>query len=330
MIDENQLAQILSQQLKLHYIKPDLLMNVPNSILKLVPKKIALKYQIVPYHKDKGKLFLAMKDTSNLAVIDELSFQLDHIIVPLAIPEIRLMLALKHHYGMDITPRFENIEAQIKYRKIAAKKVAKKNGGEQEPEPQQEEEAWPLLGDEDYTGEEPTDDAYFNSTTSAHETTRTSVSQQLAAANDRNDIARALINFLGNDYSAAGILMVRSTIVTGWLGTVDHQEISGFDQLNIPLRNHSIFDLVISSKTHFLGSITDTAQNRRLLEYFNAQPPQNVLVIPLMVKDRLVSILYIQDSLEILETKFAELQRLARKAEMAFTLLILKNKILTT
>lgn len=329
LIDEERLAQVLSQQLKLHYIKPSLLMNVPNSILNLVPKNLALKYQVVPYHKERGKLFLAMKDTSNLAVIDELSFQLDHIIVPLAIPEVRLMLALKQHYGMELTPRFENLEAQIKYRNKAADKVAAKK--QQQPESKkQEDEAWPLLGDEDYAGDEPNDDAYFDFETSPKEMSLTSLSQQLAAATDRNDIARSLINYLAQEFSASGLFMVRSTTVTGWLAQHDNVELAGFDQLNIPLQELSIFNQVVNSKSHFLGSVSDSPQNRNLLQLFAAKPPQTALVIPLLVRDRLVSILYIQDNLAILEKHFTELQSIARKAEMSFTLLILKNKILTT
>lgn len=327
LVDEEYLAQTLSRQLKLHYIKPDLLMNVPPSILELVPKKIALKYQIVPYHKEKGKIYLAMNDASNLADIDELSFQLNHVIVPLAVPEIRLMLALKKHYGKELTPRFENIEAQIKRRSQAKKKLKpEKDVAEKKPD----DEVWPLLGEEDYSGEEHTDDAYFDFGSSPIEVSQTSLNQQLAAATDRNDIARALINYLGQQFVANGLLMVRATTVTGWLSSHENIEPAGFDQFSIPLQEHSIFNLVVKSKSHFLGTVSDTPQNRKLLDFFKSEPPQTALVVPLMVRDRLVCILYVQDSLKVLEQRFAEVKSLARKAEMAFTLLILKNKILST
>jgi len=124
--------------------------------------------------------------------------------------------------------------------------------------------------------------------------------------------------------------MVRPNMVTGWLAQQGNSEVSGFEQLNIPLHEASVFNLIINSKAHFLGAISDTPQNRQLLKQFNSQPPQTALIIPLLVRDRLVSILYIQDRLEELEKHFTELQNLARKAEMSMTLLILKNKILTT
>lgn len=158
----------------------------------------------------------------------------------------------------------------------------------------------------------------------------TSLSQQLAAASDRNDIARSLINYLAQEFSTSALFMVRSTIVTGWLAQHKNMEPAGFDLLNIPLQEQSVFNQVVNSKSHFLGSVADTPQNRNLLAFFDSKPPQTALIIPLLVRDRLVGLLYVQDNLELIEKRFTELQNLARKMEMSFTLLILKNKIMTT
>ncbi|NOQ52400.1 MAG: hypothetical protein GQ578_09330 [Desulfuromonadaceae bacterium] len=324
-VNEELLARILSQQLRLHYIKPELLMDVSQNILDLIPKKFALKYQIVPYRKDQGKLYLAMNDVTNLAVIDELSFQLNHIIIPLAIPEIRLMLALKKHYGLKLSPRFESLEAQLKKRSKAVEKPTAKRVMTDD-----KKEAWPLLGDEEYSGEAANDEPCFGLATSPGDISQTSLFQQLATAGNRDDIAKALTAYLGQEFAACGLLMVRSPNVTGWMASFHGTELSGFDQLSIPLNGNSIFSQVVESRSHYLGPVIETPDNCTLLQCFNAKPTQNALIIPLLVRDRLISILYLQDNLEQLELRFAEVQNIARKTEMSFTLLILKNKILTT
>ncbi|MCK4622990.1 MAG: hypothetical protein KAT62_12335 [Desulfuromonadales bacterium] len=324
-VNEELLARILSQQLRLHYIKPELLMDVPQNILDLIPKKFALKYQIVPYHKDQGKLYLAMNDVTNLTVIDELSFQLNHIIIPLAIPEIRLMLALKKHYGLKLSHRFETLEAQLKKRSKAVEKPTAKRVTTDD-----ENEAWPLLGDEEYSGEAANDEPCFGLATSPGDISRTSLFQQLATAENRDDIAKALTAYLGQEFAACGLLMVRSPNVTGWMASFHGAELSGFDQLSIPLNGNSIFSQVVESRSHYLGPVIETPDNCTLLQRFNSKPTQNALIIPLLVRDRLISILYLQDNLEQLELRFAEVQNIAHKTEMSFTLLILKNKILTT
>lgn len=349
LIEEEHLAKILSQQLNLHYIKPKLLMNVPEKILDLVPQNLALKHQVVPYHKEKEKIFLAMKDSSNLAVIDELSFQLNHIIIPLAVPEVRLMLALKKHYGLELSPRFESIEAKIDHpdsplpkapetssktngnpnNKIPSKISIKRVINLEKEHSSEQSDSWPLLGEGNDQEAIVADSVYFDFGTSPKEMSQTSLAQQLVSATDRNDIARSLINYLAQEFSVSALFMVRADIVHGWLAKYGNIEPTGFDRLQINLQKQSIFNQLVENKSYFLGSVSDTPQNSLLLKFFDTQPPQTALIVPLLVKDRLVSILYLQDRLEILEKNFFEVQKMAQKAQMAFTLLILKNKILT-
>ena len=93
---------------------------------------------------------------------------------------------------------------------------------------------------------------------------------------------------------------------------------------------NSVFNLVATSHSHYLGPVTDSLQNRKMLDYFGSRPPVEALVLPLLVRDRLVSLLYIQGQFEDLERRVIEIQNIVAKAEMSFKLLILRNKILTT
>ena len=346
-VTEEQLARSLSLQQKLPFIKPDLLMNVPGSVLKLIPQKIALKYKIVPYHEDGKKLYVAMSESTNLSFVDELSFQLDHIIVPLAVPELRLMLALKKHYGMLLSPRFETLAAQLNRRMLAARKTSSAKQAEaSQPETvapamqgQQElgdESAWPLLGDVDL-GEEPEEETYFSAEpeTKTPKTTQESpvnqhlILQRLAEASDREDIARAVIEGLKDTVGSCALLMVRGNLVNGWAASPRNSG-QHLEQIEIPLAEQSVFSLAAANGFHYLGPVADSLQNRKIINYFNTNLPCTALVLPLKVRNRLVSMLYIQDSLSRLEPRFTEFKKLAEKIEMAFTLVILKNKILNT
>ncbi|MCW8892924.1 MAG: hypothetical protein OQL18_06355 [Deltaproteobacteria bacterium] len=341
LADEEQMAKILSQQLRLHYIKPELLMNVPGSVLNLVPDKIALKYQVVPYHEDGKKLYVAINDVTNLKVIDDLSFQLNHIIIPLAIPEIRLMLALKKHYGMLLTPRYETLAVQMSRRNLAAKKIAPKQPEvktEQtsesatepdEQEPLADEVPWPLLGDEEYAGEEQIEDSYFSATPVREEEKAVDLLHLLAEAKERDDIARAIIDYLKPDFPIRALFMVRGDNVFGWLASGEKPQ-QLFEQLSISLHVYSVFSPVATNHSYYLGPVVEAEQNLQFLNFFDSRPPQNALAVPLLVQDRLVSILYVQGQIDKLEQSLAELQYIAGKAEMAFKLLILKNKILSS
>ena len=305
LIDENQLARILSKQLGQHYIKPDFLMDIPTSVLSIIPEKIALKYQVIPYHEDGKKLFVAMNESKNLTIIDELSFQLDRIIIPMAIPEIRLMLALKKHYGMLIAPRYESLARQIDRRTRAAEKFSIKNNRGNTP----------VNSDEGTPSAEKNQSSILN------------LLKKLANAQNRDDIAQAILNYLKVDFPSCALFMIHEGVANGWLSTLENKK-EPFEQITIPLSEPSIFNLVTTNRTHYLGPMTDSPQNRKILDYFNAKPPQDVMIIPLMVQNRIVSILYIQGQIEDLTKRLVDFKNLTEKIDLSFKLLILKNKIL--
>lgn len=340
LIEEDQMARILSRQLRLHYIKPELMMNVPGAVLNLIPDKVALKHQIVPYHEEGKKLYVAINDVANLKILDDLAFQLNHIIIPLAIPEIRLMMALKKHYGMLLSPRYETLAVQLNRRNLAAqKKAPEKTAPVAQPAAVttaentdqatvDDETAWPLLGDVELGPEEQIEDSYVVAPSSS-KGPEVDILHLLAEAQQRDDIAFAVIHYFEVNFPHCGLFMVRGDMVSGWLaaGTQPRQE---FDHLSVPLAEDSIFRLVASQGSYYLGPVSESDQNRKILDFFKTSPPQNCLTVPLRVRDRLVSILYIQGPLENLEQYFAEIQYIVGKAEMAFKLLILKNKILSS
>ena len=341
LIDENQLAKALSKQLKRHYIKPKLLMNVPSSVLKLIPAETALKYQVVPYHKDGQKLYVGLNETDNRSCIDELSSLLDCTIVPLAIPEIRLMLALKKHYNMQISLRYETIAGQMNRRMKAAEKISprqqrQKTKRQRSPRAELDTEpsltdasAWPLLGDTLYPPEEEEQENHYDDRSAQKKETGTaSLFQKLANPQDREDIARAIIAHLKIDYPECALLMVRKDTATGWLASGENG-IEKFEHIDISLKNNSVFGLVAASSSYYLGPMLDSRENHIILDFFSTKRPQDVLVMPITVQQRLVSFLYIQGNLEALEKQLTELQNIVDKAEMSFKLLILKNKILS-
>jgi len=341
LVNEDQLAKALSKQLKRHYIKPRLLMNVHSAVLALVPEEIALKYQVVPYHKEGQKLYVALNEAVNLSSIDELSAQLSCTIVPLAMPEIRIMLALKKHYGMQLPPRYETIAGQINCRMKATQKIAPRQQlRHKEPQTSPRVEfgiessaadasAWPLLGDTLYPPEEEQDSPYYEEAVQKKETAIASFFQKLANPQDREDIAKAIISHFKIDFPDCALLMVRKESATGWLAAVENG-IKRFEHIDISLKENSVFALVASSSRYYLGPMLDSRESRILLDFFSTKLPQNVLVMPLTVQKRLVSFLYIQGDHDALEKQLAEIQNIVDKAEMSFKLLILKNKILSS
>jgi hypothetical protein len=326
-VSEDQLAKTLSQQLKLHYIRPERLMEVPESLLSLIPSDIAQKYLVVPYRKNGKKLYLAAADPAKL---EPVPLPADCDIIPLAIPEIRLMMALKHHYGMALPPRFETLAAQINRRELAQQKISNKNQQEPPSTAQNliDDTAWPLLGDEDYAGEEMTAEDSFSVKFTAAEETYNKLVQQLADAKTRDDLATSISHYLSKFFPVCALLIVRDGTASGWMATGQKSR-ERFDDIKIMLEEPSIFNLAAAAESHYLGPVFDSPQNQKILQFFDPQSPADALVFPIIVKDHLISFLYLQGEIKNLEKHLAEIKNITHKTEMAFLLLILRNKILT-
>ncbi|PLX92633.1 MAG: hypothetical protein C0619_05365 [Desulfuromonas sp.] len=152
--------------------------------------------------------------------------------------------------------------------------------------------------------------------------------EQLIRAEDRDDIATCLIRYLAQEFEAGGILMTKGGEVMGWRGTLGSVPIPEFERFHVSLDQPSVLLTVAESKSYYLGPLPDTEQNNQLMNHFGTERPATVLLIPLLLRGRLVSILYIQDNVDTISDKLAELQRLVSKSSMAFEMLVLKNKIL--
>ena len=329
LVTEDQVAKALSRQLKLHYIKPERLMHISESTLTLIPEDIAAKYQVVPYRKKGTTLYVALNEMSNQQIIKKLSHILGHTVIPLAIPEVRLIVALKHHYQISPPSRFELLAAQVNKRTLAKQKIAAKREEKGVTDKQSEDiSAWPLLGEEDYSDDSQVDGTYLTTRFTPSPNNPVDLMPLLADAKQRDDIATAVITYLKRDFPETALFMVRDNVATGWLATKEApKEI--FQQISIPLLENSIFNLVATSQSYYLGPVPDSRQNHKILSYFAGALPLHALVLPLFVGPRLVAILYVQGQLEPLEKHLIELQNIVEKAEMSFRLLILRNKILS-
>ncbi len=373
-LDEEEIARTLSRKLHLPYIEQELLMKIPSEVIDLMPQKLACKHLAIPCRLEKKRLYLAMSDPTNLTTIDALAFRLGFIIVPVVVPELRLMLALQKYYHLELSPRFYSLSQRIttKRRKTTSRSAPspKTPGKQSRTEPpllevtdedivdtsNPDEENWPLLGEKDtlddlsdaeyqelinmpeHLRQDPSDASVKAGADRqvTLEVAKLSAEEQhpfallcksLLTAENRDDIADAIIDYLSSIGKGVALLMVKGETATGWKAAFAGEPLPDFSQLQIPLNQPSILQTVADSKSCYLGPLPHDSNNLHLASFFTQQPPEMVLLMPLLLRGRLVSILYLQETDTSIQQQLPEIQKLAAKAAMAFEMLILKNKI---
>ena len=111
-VSEENLTLTLSQQygvssINLAYFEPD------PEIIKIIPREIANKYQVVPLSREGTTLQVAVSDPNNVVILDELKFLTGLTIEPLVSAETLLREAIERFYGtsqeVELQRVFQNL-----------------------------------------------------------------------------------------------------------------------------------------------------------------------------------------------------------------------------
>src|SRR5262245_2306824 len=109
LLDEASLGKALSESYGVPYAPAEVLEDVPESTIRVVPRKIAEEYRVVPFRVQQKTLHMAMVNPASLHALDTLSFATAMRIVPWVAPEIRIYQALERYYGVARRVRYIGI-----------------------------------------------------------------------------------------------------------------------------------------------------------------------------------------------------------------------------
>src|SRR6202162_1486185 len=105
-ISEDELGEALSQQHGRPYVPWAVLGEVPPDVIASLPAKFAIRHAAIPFERGENYLKIALRDPSDLRILDELFFVTGRKILPSVAPETRIYQALEKYYGERRTPRY--------------------------------------------------------------------------------------------------------------------------------------------------------------------------------------------------------------------------------
>ena len=109
ILKERELASFLSRFFKVPAADPSLLGAVDGEIISYITREVAEKYKVVPFKKERNRLYVAMLDPRSMTSIDELRFITGFDIIPHVVTELRLLYALEKYYGTERDLRYISI-----------------------------------------------------------------------------------------------------------------------------------------------------------------------------------------------------------------------------
>jgi len=325
-ISEDQLRKILEEKYEIPAVSRKDLLEIPREAINLMSRKFSVEHKLVPVRLNDDVIEVAMLDPQSESSVSALAEATSLKIEKLIALELDLYWAQEKYYAVKREARYINLDRWLEHQREMKRRPAKKK----KPKTIKRE---PLLPDPlDITSLEgsPKDleDFWDRVGRTGHpEHLLPRVLKDLEMASNRDEISGVILDFAAMHFFRTLLFVINEDMLFGWDGQGEGIDSRVALAIMLPLKRRSIFKTVLETGAYFLGPIPDTTINNRFTAAFGATRPKSVLLLPIMVGDKVVAILYGDMGHEkSVSAVPPALQRVLAAAGQAFQRLIFKQK----
>ena len=312
-VDEDTLADFFHRHLVLPRVADSRLAHVSPAVLRLVPAEVAVEFRVLPIAVDNdGSLFVAMADPSDNHAVEELSFFVDAFILRGVATESALRVALARHYPGAARAPVTDFDLPIDVEEPEPLLLTRKK-----PAPAPAEEPPVLLTHrrrQPRTGTLP----------GISPTLRPPPVEAFRAAKARDDVGALLVEYASQLVRRVALFVVRRGALVGHDVRGAGLERAIIELIHVPLGQPSLLDDVVRARVPYRGEIPDTAQDGALGRCIATLSRADVLVCPVLVRDRVVAVLFGTQIVDPLPE--AELQAALHEAGRAYERILLSAR----
>ncbi len=336
-MDERALLEALSVQLGVPFVPETVLTRAPEALRRSFPPGLLQRLQAVPFAQENGRLRVAMTNPNDAAAQDELASFTRLTIEPYVATEEAVQAALGDP-GLEVFERPRpggDGDAGVRRRpvglgwhglwqvpRIDAEELLRLSLRLPERRLRVMSATFPgLVSVDGQEGDGPRDEHVLDDRTFLH---------HLQEARHRDDIAGSLLQFVSRYLGRVCLFAAHRDRALGWMVAGRGPVLEDLQTLTVPLDEPSVFASLAGSGTSYVGVLPPGELNGQISEVLGEPAPNEILVVPIRVKDRAVSFLVGDNPGERgVNVPVAEIVSAAVRAGIAFEILILKNKIIS-
>jgi hypothetical protein len=271
-------------------------------------------------------LALAMIEPFDTAAVDELARLAGMPITPHVVPELRLLYYLEKAYGLPRKARFIRSGSRRAPTASDDRRKSQPPGGIVLPPSVRVEPR-----SRGRVSVAPSPIAPTEEPTPVPRLAWAFACDRLDHATARDQIADVLCDFAVGRFGAMVALLVRDGNALGWHGRLaTGKPLVPVDQISLPLGPSSSFQIAYDGMRVFHGPPPSSAHpiENRLWEGLGTPPPLDLMVAPILVKQRVVNLVYAHaiGGGKLHDEDAAELAELTLRASDAYVRLIKKSK----
>lgn len=326
-VSEKVLGETLTEVTGMPFASWERLRVATPSALTSMPLALIQKHRVCPFRLDDRRLRIATLAPGDAAALREIEVETGLTVEPWITIEPRLYQALERHFRL----RFEGTKgiSLPQAQEPKSRSHPEEDGAKPEETPAAEEEVG--LDGRPMDAEATVDD-YVR----AHEDARAfsiadsmdALDEALASARDRDGMAHALFAFCASRASRCALFAVGRDGVRGVSGRGRAFSGEAVRKVNVPPGSGTLFDTALQSRDFYFGIVPALPANRDLFTALGGTLPVNVMLLPIVLKERTVAWLYLDgDGAPLPKPDIPLMRRIAAKASLGFEMLLLRNKL---
>jgi hypothetical protein len=274
LLDADQVSEALGRQMRLpaalqrHFDKAD-----PNVVALLKPN-LAARYMAIPLvaaRTGNKRIVVAMATPQDVLVVDDVSFALGARVEPMVASELAIVRNLKRYY---------NLEVKLSHAARPESEGAEPGSTLEGPSPTA-------------TAQLATPDGPARTVVSLEDAVH-----RLSVCEHREQIADILLDFMLPHFACGLILRVRGPRTEVWRGYAPSVDARAVETIAFPTSMPSMFHTAKERAVSFRGAPPEegTHLHQQVWKYLRCPPPADVLVIPVAIGQRVVTIIYAHGS----------------------------------
>ncbi len=326
-VDEHALLEALSEQLGVPSVSTATLRRAPDALRKIIPTDVARRLQVVVFVRKGSSLGVAMTNPRNPAVTEEIVSYVGLDMTPYVATEAGILAALTDldggHPNAAERPQPGFVDPGNEWRTLWAPPQLRPSALIRRHHHRSDDQ--PAIA-ASFPALVPVPDGGSFSDASSIDARVFNV--LLRDAEHRDEIGALLLRRVSSLLERCYLLALHSGRLVGWLGRGPGVVVDDLQTLSAPADGPSILGKV-DDRESYCGPIPAGPVDDLILEAFGDPPPAEVVILPLLVKNRVVAYLFGETPANGLSPELLrELQTALAKAGLAIEILIMKRKIL--
>lgn len=346
LVEESKLLDLVGSISGFPVATADDLRRIGDDALELVPAKLARRARAIPFAATPTTVSVALLDPRNLAVHDELGFVSGRRVSVHVALEARIAEALEKYYDEPMPARFGSLVDRMNRARFMWRHEATP-GGVEPRAPQRGPAGPPAAALRPAAASPPHPSAPAPAAAIASwnppplplpqgragagphavDLDLEAFEARLAVLGDREQIGNYVLAFLRRVFPRVLLFMVRRDTVVGWLGSGSGVDMTALDSFQLALDQPSLFASLAKEGNFHVGPLPPLPAHRHLAALWGGQLPRRCLLLPVRIKERLVTVIYCEIDDSTPPVDVYALQRLAAATSQAFEFCIVRRKM---